>query len=75
MGGDERRSLWDQNSSWWSEHYATRYDADYEDVILPFVKDALGGFRKIIDIGGQSYLDKRNETSDKIKKLIAKKIN
>ena len=56
MGGDERRSLWDQNSSWWSEHYATRYDADYEDVILPFVKDALGdsliGFRKIIDIGG-----------------------
>ena len=52
MGGDERRSLWDQNSSWWAEHYATRYDADYEDVILPFVKDALSGFRKIIDIGG-----------------------
>ena len=52
MGGDDRRSLWDENSSWWSEHYATRYDADYEDVILPFVKDALSGFKKIIDIGG-----------------------
>ena len=32
MGGDDRRSLWDQNSSWWSEHYDTRYDEDYEDV-------------------------------------------
>ena len=52
MGGDDRKSLWDQNSSWWSEQYTTRYDADYEGVILPFVCDALRGFRKIIDIGG-----------------------
>ncbi len=52
MGCDDRRSLWDQNSSWWSGQYTTRYDADYEDVILPFVRDALSGFRKIIDIGG-----------------------
>ena len=52
MGGDDRRSLWDQNSSWWSEQYTTRYDMDYEDVILPFVRDALSGYRKIIDIGG-----------------------
>ena len=52
VGGDDRRGLWDQNSSWWSGQYTTRYDADYEDVILPFVRDALSGFTKIIDIGG-----------------------
>ncbi|MBN39139.1 MAG: SAM-dependent methyltransferase [Acidimicrobiaceae bacterium] len=52
MGGNDRKSLWDENSSWWSEQYTTRYDADYEDVILPFVCDALSGFRKIIDVGG-----------------------
>ena len=52
MGGSDRRSLWDQNSNWWSEQYATRYDADYEDVILPFIRDSLSRFTKIIDIGG-----------------------
>tara|TARA_B100000131_G_scaffold251399_2_gene244984 strand:+ start:261 stop:995 length:735 start_codon:yes stop_codon:yes gene_type:complete len=67
MGDDERRSLWDQNSHWWADQYTARDDADYQDVILPFVKDALSGFGKIVDIGGgegrlSRYLIEKNNS-------------
>ncbi len=49
---DDRRALWDRNSQWWTNEYIPRADSDYQDVILPILKDVLQGQEKVIDIGG-----------------------
>jgi len=52
VSDDERRTIWDNNSSWWTTEYLARPDLDYRDVILPLLEDTLKGQQVILDIGG-----------------------
>ena len=50
MSADNRR-LWEANASWWIENFTEGVDPEYEDQIIPLLKDEIAGRRRILDVG------------------------
>jgi SAM-dependent methyltransferase len=58
MSADNRR-LWEANASWWIENFTAGVDPEYEDQIIPLLKDEIAGRRRILDVGcGEGQLSR-----------------
>jgi SAM-dependent methyltransferase len=45
------RDDWERHASWWQEGFTDGADAEYEEQILPLLREHLGGFRRVLDVG------------------------
>jgi SAM-dependent methyltransferase len=51
---------WDELASWWKETFTRGADLEYEYQILPLAAEALGGRRRVLDLGtGEGQLARR----------------
>jgi SAM-dependent methyltransferase len=45
------RGLWETNARWWQEGFTGGADAEYEEQILPWIREQLAGSERVLDVG------------------------
>jgi SAM-dependent methyltransferase len=44
-------SLWEQNATWWQQHFTDGVDPEYEEQVLPMLTRHLNGAQRALDVG------------------------
>jgi SAM-dependent methyltransferase len=45
------QELWEQHAGWWQDGFTDGADAEYEEQILPLVREHLAGAARVLDVG------------------------
>ena len=48
---ERSEDLWEQQAGWWQEGFTDGADPEYEEQILPLVREHLAGARRVLDVG------------------------
>jgi SAM-dependent methyltransferase len=48
---NENQDPWERNAQWWQDGFTDGADPEYEEQIIPLVRECLAGARRVLDIG------------------------
>ncbi len=48
---DSDPDLWERNATWWQDGFTDGADPEYEEQIIPLVRECLAGAQRVLDVG------------------------